>query len=139
MAIVDLGDLNWQYHTQSGNFYADGGIVNRKAQSNAICSQYVKNNVEVTGVANLTTNNCFAFQASVPTRIIIRDTAYTDAETFKTAMSGVQLCYELATPAPFSTTPTPIELNKGNNVVSSDADDLSLKYSVDLSSLISGE
>ena len=31
-------------------------------------------------------------------RIIIRDTAYTDATTFKTAMSGVYLVYELATP-----------------------------------------
>ena len=56
-----------------------------------------------------------------------------------TPSTGAEVCYELATPIPFSTTPTPIPLNKGNNTVSSDADDLELKYSVDLSSLISGE
>lgn len=126
--LIDLGTLNWQYHTQSGNFYADGGIVNRKAQSNAICSQYVQNNFEVTGVANLTTNNRFAFQASVSTRIIIRDTTYTDAETFKTSMDGVQLCYELATPTTIETSAEEITLLKGENVLSTDGDSIELKY-----------
>lgn len=47
-----------------------------------------------------------------------------------TPTTGAEVCYELATPSPFNTAPTPIELNKGNNVVSSDADDLELTYSV---------
>lgn len=47
-----------------------------------------------------------------------------------TPTTGAEICYELATPTTFSTTPTPIPLNKGNNVVSSDADDIELTYSV---------
>lgn len=34
-------------------------------------------------------------------RVIIRDSAYTDAATFKTAMSGVKLYYELAEPVTY--------------------------------------
>ena len=47
-----------------------------------------------------------------------------------TPTTGAEVAYKLATPTSFSTTPTPIPLNKGTNVVSTDADDLELKYSV---------
>ena len=38
-------------------------------------------------------------------RLYIKDTSYTDAATFKTAMSGVYLYYELATPTTEQGTP----------------------------------
>ena len=51
-----------------------------------------------------------------------------------TPTTGAEVCYELATPTPFSTTPiTDLELNKGTNIISSDADDIELKYQINLS------
>ena len=38
------------------------------------------------------------------------------------ADNNIQLCYELATPTPLTTTPTPLTLYKGDNVISSDGD-----------------
>jgi hypothetical protein len=46
------------------------------------------------------------------------------------------LCYELATPTESTFTPQSISLNKGENVISTDGDNVELKYSVSLDSLL---
>jgi hypothetical protein len=55
-------------------------------------------------------------------RICIRDDAYSTASEFKTAMDGVMLVYELATPTDFNTTPTELSTYKGNNTLWSDGE-----------------
>jgi hypothetical protein len=52
--------------------------------------------------ADTTLDKCLAFDKS---NLRIRDTDYTDAASFKTAMSGVMLVYELATPTTENATP----------------------------------
>lgn len=47
---------------------------------------------------------------------------YNNVAEFKAAMAGQTICYPLATPTPLTTTPTPLTLYKGDNVVSSDGD-----------------
>ena len=60
--------------------------------------------------------------------IAVRDSAYADTTAFKTAMSGVQLVYELATPVTYTLTPQQIALLRGNNNVWADTGDATLKY-----------
>ena len=45
-------------------------------------------------------------------------------EEFKSAMSGVQLCYELATPQTYQLTPTEVAMLLGENNLWSDAGDM---------------
>lgn len=132
MGMVDLGSLNWSY-SASGYFTSNAitGIKTPATQDdmiNAICSQY-KQDTARRVYSGYSGDGCFAIRYGTGS-LWVRDSQYTDAETFKTAMSGVQLCYELATPTEITLTAEQIELLKGTNVVSSDADDLELKYSV---------
>ena len=105
VSSVDLGTLNWGFNTTSsvGNhFYALADHLNFKYLGafgstiyNALCSKYrtvarnrhafVDKTLAIDGV-------------TVVSQIQVKDTAYTDATTFKQAMSGVILYYELATP-----------------------------------------
>lgn len=109
---VDLGTLNWYYAPSSQFFYNDGartllgakGAENNQA-ANLMCSLYRRSSVAVgagfsemcIGLNNSTTTN--------PNRLAIKNSNYTDAATFKAAMSGVILYYELATPTTEQGTP----------------------------------
>ena len=62
--------------------------------------------------------------------LFIRDTSYSDAATFKAAMSGVQLVYELATPQTIQLTPQQVELLQGENNLFSDGE-MTLVYLAD--------
>ena len=90
-AEVDLGNLTWIYNTTTAGkppmFIAS--IVNSVSGSIGICSKYL-----FTTYNNLANNGvCIVVDS-----IRICDDTYTDAATFKTAMSGVKLIYPLATP-----------------------------------------
>ena len=89
---VDLGSLTWIYYDNS--FYLNFSQA-ELTKHNAICSFY----------QNWT--NYYPFDNSdksiyvgsyIVDGIHIKDTSYTDAATFKAAMQGVILYYELATP-----------------------------------------
>lgn len=96
--FVDLGTLNYSYQSASGVFVVQLS-TKKNGQQNILCSKYINSpsgsSVEmpdktVKGNAN---NNYINF----------KDASYNgDTSAFKTAMSGVYLVYELATP----TTPT---------------------------------
>jgi len=99
--VVDLGTLNWtdQSGTTQHSFYSD---VISDAKKNAL-SQEIPN----CRCAKYTTTNSEDFVKSKPNlsitvsnsgRANINDNGYTDAASFKQAMSGVLLVYELATP-----------------------------------------
>jgi hypothetical protein len=137
---VDLGSLTWRKAT--GYFYSPISTLTPPKRPNTDNVPFV-GNCEIYKVSYLndTSDGIITMSRTGNATIYIRDnerSEYTEEE-FKTFLSGKYFCYELAEPTAFSTTPTNFPLNKGNNVVSSDADELSLKYSVDLSSLISGE
>lgn len=98
--VVDLSSLNWQY-TESGansRFYSTD-LLTRIAnygsgatQINLLCSNYgdiVNWNIFITGDGNVSSRDGI---------IGIRDLNYNNPTTFKQAMSGVYLVYELATP-----------------------------------------
>ena len=111
MGDVDLGTLNWSYGriygTEAYCFYSDlpNSTYNAKATSanvlgNIICEKYPtiyaqeqSTNPNYFGV---TIYNGWGYTDR--TRIIISDNSFTDAASFKAAMSGVVLIYELAEP-----------------------------------------
>lgn len=68
--------------------------------------------------------------------IYVKDTRYSSADDFKTAMDNHYICYPLATPTETQLTPETIALLKGNNVITTDGDNAELKYSVSLDSLL---
>lgn len=102
--IVDLGTLDWSYDGDNTRFYSDVMPNIKICQygssnpaPNMICQRYETKNTYYLDVSGsnmlISTNN-----SSSAKRIFVKDTSYTVATAFKTAMSGVYLLYETATP-----------------------------------------
>ena len=135
-AMVDLGTLKWDLATMGSsvptghhayvhyNLGAKFSGDDEKA-SNLICSRYVaiSRNDTYRGTAE-----GFAVNASGHLFAYISEYATGTTDAFKTAMSGVQLVYELATPQTIQLTPAQIQLLTGINIISTNADDLSIRY-----------
>ena len=107
-AMVDLGTLNWGYSASAAQFRASLNYAKDTTSTevpNMKCEIY--KTVSFAGMAN--NDMCISrFFASID-GINVKDSRYTDAATFKTAMSGVQLVYELATPLTYQLTAQEIE------------------------------
>lgn len=116
MGEVDLGSLNWEGSNgsfQVRNFVTEYGVA-INGDKNYMCAAYpvYKSNIGAIGVQDadkvivfniVNTSGYYPINA-----LIVRDTAYTSATAFKTAMSGVMLYYELATPITYELV-TPIK------------------------------
>ena len=64
--------------------------------------------------------------------IYVMDTAYSDKNTFASAMTGVQLVYELNEPIPFHVDPQSISPLEGDNTMWADVNgDITLEYMAD--------
>lgn len=100
--VVDLGSLTWVYEP-SGTSGINFGIMratraslqNPKLLGDLLCTRYVGIN---TSPSYLRNNQMIISGTTDYPFLRVRDDAYTDAATFKTAMSGVYLVYELDTP-----------------------------------------
>lgn len=100
---VDLGTLTWTMFSTAGWFWADVADSKNKSnieRANALCSKYIVLPVTTTGGApNVdTVDKSIAVGFNNQSRLYVHDSTYTDVATFKTAMSGQYLVYELATP-----------------------------------------
>ncbi len=142
MAIVDLGTLTWRYNQASlGGFDTDAIASVVAGGNNAICSVYPKLNIPMT-TANITANDIFfrinkTAEGTAETgnfgigSIFVKDTNYSDADTFKTAMDGVQLLYELAEPVTVQLDPTTVQALTGHNVLWCNTGDvISVDYNI---------
>jgi hypothetical protein len=91
--VVDLGTLTWTYDSTNTRFSTVGITSSAKALAVVICQKYTN---DYSGITGSTNNVCAVGQNK---DLFVRDTSYgTDATAFKTAMNGVYLIYELATP-----------------------------------------
>lgn len=100
MARVDLGSLNWQLERANYNVFLAG------------VQSYIKPPVDNNTVANIkcalyssdTNNNVYGYNVDKAISVSnggalrIRDTSFSDVNTFKQNLSGVYLVYPLATP-----------------------------------------
>ena len=123
-AMADLGALNWQYNSEAQIFFADPIPRKKWGFTNVICSAY-KTRTDITG------DNWNLLDKEVGGGIngyyiYIKDSSYSDTATFKAAMSGVQLVYELATPITYTLTPHEIKALIGANNVWADTGDVTV-------------
>ena len=100
VGCVDLGTLDWN-GGETNVFYADidNNLTPKLEGYVGVCSLY--DIVLSTASANLLNKQMVIatlMQTGQAGRTFVKNTAYTDAATFKAAMSGVMLYYELATP-----------------------------------------
>lgn len=97
--IVDLGTLTWaRWGEYAGMFTAE--LDNLKQPSTTserrtgiLCSKY-----SITENISLNENWTDKSVGRYLSKIVVKDTSYSDLASFQTAMSGVYLVYELATP-----------------------------------------
>ena len=99
--VVDLGTLDWSYTSAGQRF--DGVTVSNLSSSRTacFCKLYSASNVDA-GWSNSDKVCCIY---NTRNTIMIKDSAYTNAAAFKSAMQGVYLIYELATPTTETATP----------------------------------
>lgn len=99
---VDLGTLEWLYRPEQQRFYAIADSITGKfSESFGIVPNIVVAKYDIVCFNDITTKTDNMKASAVKTAndyITIRNTAYTDTTTFKQAMSGVMLYYELANP-----------------------------------------
>lgn len=117
-ASVDLGTLNWTYSSETNRERFSAMLSGVKWVSdsipiNAICSALVVTDFYT--VYNHIIDNTIGMWHG--TTLAVCSSAYTDVATFKTAMNGVQLVYELATPITYQLTPTQVKSLLGSNNV----------------------
>lgn len=96
--VVDLGSLTWQYigSGQTTRFIAND-LTNAKANSYIQISSKLTPTSSYLDVYNHLKDNSIIMHPSAG-QLEAYASAYTDATAFKTAMNGVYLVYELATP-----------------------------------------
>ena len=101
--IVDLGTLNWaatnDERINTGKYF-QASISGAKANGfNGITNRYpIYSNVGLTALISSVGASVDKIAWTLSNTIYVIDSAYTDATTFKTSLSGVYLVYELATP-----------------------------------------
>lgn len=98
--VIDLGTLTWSYSLDPECFISIETISPKPiipgAGDNGLCSNYIV--VTNATVYNMPNKSVLIGSGSVSAtyRVCVKDSDYTDATTFKTAMSGVILYYPLA-------------------------------------------
>lgn len=132
---VDLGTLTWTASGSSlpsGTFHANisGGATASNPPKDAVCSQYAP---YIGGASGLTDGSFSYANSSISSsagRVFIHDSTYASstAAQFKTAMSGVQFVYELATPTTVQLTAQEVELLVGLNQIWANSGDVEVEY-----------
>jgi len=132
-AMVDLGTLAWNYEASIPRFYTSGINSVVKKVDNVSVANCVSSMFKVTSFNDLyiysKQNGTMSVNDAGTLSII--DNAYSDTESFRTAMSGVQLCYELATPTEIQLTPQEVRTLLGVNNIWSDGGDMEVEYPAD--------
>lgn len=106
-ASVDMGSLSWSAYggTAEWDRYISSGLDSlAKSSSSVLCSIFMPRIGSETIVANMVWIASGNGKTSATTNV----GAYANAAAFKTAMSGQQLVYELATPITYQLTPVQI-------------------------------
>jgi hypothetical protein len=129
-AEVDLGTLSWVLASNGKQMTALGlaseiaPLKNNDSKANLLCSAYT--NDTANNIWDCKNDKTIAINAS--SQICVYDSNYTDATSFKNAMNGVKLVYELKTPIETPISETELNAyrhlytNKGNTTILSEAD-----------------
>lgn len=125
--LADMGDLNWSYTPWQGVNY----IVSNSLRG--ICKPPASNNELGNIISTIYPNVTRGSMSTSSDKVIsldsngnlnVIDNNYSDATSFKTAMSGVMLCYELATPIEIQIDATVVKSLKNYNNIYADTGDI---------------
>lgn len=137
-AMVDLGTLSpwYKISTQSPHWRFWTYLNTAKVNGTLLSSDYV----QITPSAQYKGAEGVATQTSGDNVLVmVSDERYEEVNTFASAMSGVQLVYELATPIEIPLDPITVQTLIGDNVIWSDANGtIELDYRADTKLWISG-
>jgi len=132
--IVDLGDLNWQYQSSSTRFMTTdlSNSIKNVYNPSIIKCEGLNPNVSPVSARDIDATICPYSNGYIYACLF----QYTDATAFKTAMSGIHLVYELATPTTISLTPQTVKSLVGENHIQASTGDVTeCKFSM----LINGD
>ena len=117
---VDLGSISWYAHASLANVFTGDGyrlpkwVISDGGIASAICSAYVLTTSASGGVDRIDCS--IALGTGGSTNIYVHDSTVSDLTEFRTAISGIQLVYELATPVTYTLTEQQaLVLLKGEN------------------------
>lgn len=128
--FIDLGTLNWSLY--NGKFVAALPLSKRyspNATINALCSNYPVYPAQ-SSVGHDVDKSLWISYSATP-ELYVQDSTYADAASFKTAMSGVQLGYELATPQTYTLTGQEVSAMYGENYIWANSGDIEITYHTD--------
>ena len=131
-AYVDLGSLNWNKYNADYSYFRNitplPSIGYASISYQPLCSIYPYKGGTGTASTNLLDKSLYKDWNSA-VYFIISDSSYGTATDFKTAMNGVQLVYELATPLTIQLTPTATKSLEGENNISANCGQITeVKY-----------
>lgn len=120
---VDIASLNWVYHAPSSKYtaYFDCSIDDIKKGNSSVVSKLISDAgftpIASGAIATAGHDNNVMAVAHNATRTIICCPSYSEASSFKSAMSGIHLYYELATPTTEVIAPQKLSQIKGTNTI----------------------
>lgn len=135
MAMVDLGSLAWSAVNETNDTSA-GGLAStlKKPSSNSKAANMICSAYQVVARNNIAEKTILANTGGA---VVVRDSSYagmTGAQV-ASALSGVQLVYELATPIEITITPTEVTTLLGTNNIWADCGDVTVTYGAYLETL----
>lgn len=144
-ALYDLGDATWTYYAYDGEGNGGGYTQTLEDVIKKPSTQNVKANVLCSAMAVMSDANFNAssadYRLSVNANGWIKVSCHsaTNASTLKTAMSGIKLAYDLATPTEITLSDYPtVETLKGVNNLWADCGDVAVIYRADTKKYIDG-
>jgi hypothetical protein len=131
-ASIDLSLLEYTYSSTYKVFTSTGNIENMKyvqGNNNIISSSYKTAEIQSSTASDFSiyTRETMSLGKKVK-GVGIKDSRYSDATIFRTAVSGQIAVYELATPLTIQLTPEQVQLLKGANTLWTDGDEIELTY-----------
>lgn len=126
-SVVDLGSLNWTYYTSEtepyfrvlnfGTSYSPKLPTNSSTAANLFCSIFKAGKSGSTGTSGSLQDHNYEISLNPTGRLFIIDSDYTDASDLISALTGVYMVFELATPAAITADPITSDLYEGTNVL----------------------
>lgn len=106
IGAVDLGSLTWSYNSSTGLFYSSlsDGVKGKEADIHCSCATFtpvIGYTLSDGGINDTTLDkvcNVGSTYQNINSNLLVRDNDYSSTSEFKSAVSGVMLFYELATP-----------------------------------------
>lgn len=137
--ICDFGDFTWTRWTSGNDALFYNTISDKVNDKNnyLLCSVLSPINNSATGLDNanglLTSDNSIiASKNTSQPRVMIRCNSYSDATSFKTALTGQKIVYELATPQTVQLDPVTVKSILGDNNIFADTGSVDVVYRADI-------